>query len=285
MIGPKSFIAVAVAGLALLGFNTYADWSSRHANDARVMELESQIKTLRDTDASRIAELTTQLDAVQDRVGVTAEDVANYQKSAAAARKEQARAELALKQALEEQSKNLASVREQSTAQLQEVRQEATSKVDQVNTQVAGVRTDLDSTKNDLAASRRDMSKEINDVRDALGRQIAHNSDELAVLKRRGERDYFEFDLKKSSKDMARVAGIRMQLNKADVKAKRYDVTLQVDDNKVQKKGQLINEPINLNVGKDRARYEVIVNFIDKDHVRGYISTPKDSASPAVALQ
>jgi hypothetical protein len=285
MIGPKSFIAVAVAGLALLGFNTYSDWSSRHANDARVMELESQIKTLRDTDASRIAELTTQLDAVQDRVGVTAEDIANYQKSAAAARKEQARAEIALKQALEEQSKNLASVRDQSTAQLQEVRQEATSKVDQVNTQVAGVRTDLDSTKNDLANSRRDMSKEINDVRDSLGRQIAHNADELSVLKRRGERDYFEFALNKSSKDMARVAGIRMQLNKADVKAKRYDVTLQVDDNKVQKKGQLINEPIHLNVGKDRARYEVIVNFIDTDQVRGYISTPKDSASPAVALQ
>jgi hypothetical protein len=284
MIGPKSFIAVAVAGLALLGFNTYSDWSSRHTTEARLMELQSQIQTLRDTDASRIGELSTQLDAVQDRVGVTAEDVANYQKSAAAARKEQARAEAALKQALEEQSKNLASVREQSTAAVQEVRQEATSQLSQVNNQVTGVRTDLDSTRNDLAASKNAMSKEINDVRDSLGRQIAHNADELAVLKRRGERDYFEFDIRKS-KDMARVAGIRMQLTKADVKARRYDVTLQVDDNKLQKKGQLINEPIHLNVGKERVRYEVIVNFIDKDHIRGYVSTPKDSASPAVALQ
>ena len=62
-------------------------------------------------------------------------------------------------------------------------------------------------------------------------------------------------------------------------------MTLQVDDNKLQKKGQLINEPIQLNVGKDRTRYELIVNFIDKDHIRGYISTPKDSANPALALQ
>jgi uncharacterized phage infection (PIP) family protein YhgE len=284
MIGPKSFIAVAVAGLALLGFNTYSDWSSRHTTEARIMELESQIQTLRETDAARITEMSTQLDAVQSRVGVTAEDIANYQKSVAAARKEQVKAESALKQALEEQSKNLASVRDQSTAGLQEARQAASEQIGQVNNQVAGVRTDLDSTRGDVAKNKADMSKELSDVRDSLGRQIAHNADELAVLKRRGERDYFEFDIRKS-KDMARVAGIRMQLTKADVKARRYDVTLQVDDNKLQKKGQLINEPIHLNVGKDRVRYEVIVNFIDKDHVRGYVSTPKDSASPAVALQ
>jgi chromosome segregation ATPase len=284
MIGAKGLIAVAAVGVALLGFNTYSDWSSRNAQEARMVELESQIQSLRDTETSRISELTTQIDAVQSRVGVTAEDVANYQKSAAAARKEQARAEAALKQAMEEQSKGLESVRELSTTGIQEVRQEATSKVAEVGTQVAGVKTDLDATRTDLANSRSALSKELSDVRDSLGRQIAHNADELAVLKRRGERDYFEFDLRKT-KDMARVAGIRLQLNKTDPKARRYDVTLQVDDNKVQKKGQLINEPISLNVGKDRARYELIVNFIDKDHVRGYISTPKDSASPAIALQ
>ena len=267
-----------------MGFNTYSDWSSRSAAHARMVELESQIQSLRDTETSRISELTTQIDAVQSRVGVTAEDVANYQKSAAAARKEQARAEAALKQAIDEHAKGIEAVREQSTAGLQEVRQEATSKVAEVGTQVAGVKTDLDATRTDLANSRSAMSKEINDVRDSLGRQIAHNADELSVLKRRGERDYFEFDLRKT-KDMARVAGIRLQLTKTDPKARRYDVTLQVDDNKLQKKGQLINEPIQLNVGKDRARYELIVNFIDKDHIRGYISTPKDSASPAIALQ
>jgi len=284
MNGPKALIAVAVVGLGLLGFNTYSDWSSRNATEARLIDLESQIHNLKDTDASRISELSTQIDAVQTRVGVTSEDITNYQKSIAAARKEQEKKEIALKQAIEEHSKNLDAIREQSAAGLAEVRNETTNQFGQVNTQVAGVKTDLDATKTDLANSRTAMSKEIGDVRDSLGRQIAHNADELAVLKRKGERDYYEFDLRKT-KDMARVAGIRLQLVKADPKARRYDVTLQVDDNKLQKKGQLINEPIQLNVGKDRARYELIVNFIDKDHVRGYISTPKDSASPSVALQ
>jgi chromosome segregation ATPase len=284
MIGPKGLIAAAAVVVALLGFNTYSDWSSRNTTDARLVELESQIQKIRDTDTSRISELSTQIDAVQNRVGVTSEDITNYQKSIAAARKEQEKKEAALRQALDEHSKNLDAIREQSTKSIEDARQEASSQITQVNTQVAGVKTDLDTTRTDLANSRRDMSKEINDVRDSLGRQIAHNADELSVLRRRGERDYYEFDLKKD-KDMMRVAGIRLQLTKTDPKARRYDVTLQVDDNKLQKKGQLINEPIQLNVGKDRARYELIVNFIDKDHVRGYISTPKDSASPAVALQ
>jgi hypothetical protein len=31
-------------------------------------------------------------------------------------------------------------------------------------------------------------------------------------------------------------------------------------------------------VGRDRVRYEMIVNYVDKDRIRGYISTPKDKA-------
>jgi hypothetical protein len=231
-----------------------------------------------------MAELSTTLDAVQNRVGLTAADIAAAQKAAAAARREQAKADEALRLSLDEQAKTVSSIREQSEAGITAVREETTraaSQIGEVNGQVATVRTDLDATKNDLAASKR----EIGDVRDSLGRQIARNADELTVLKRRGERDYYEFDLPKS-KEMARVAGIRLQLNKADVKAKRYDVTLQVDDSKLQKKGQLLNEPIHLNVGKDRVRYELVVNSIDKDRIRGYISTPKDSVgSSSVALQ
>ena len=282
----KTMIVIGVTGLALLtGYQTYSSWAARNATDARLVELQSQIEGMRSAEESRIAELTTQLDAVQNRIGVTADDIANAQKSAAAARKEQARIETAFKQSLAENAKKMDSIREQSAkgleAGLQEVRQEASTQITQVNGQVSTVKGDLEATRNDLAANRR----EINDVRDSLGRQIAHNADELSFLKRKGERDYFEFDIRKA-KDMARVAGIRLQLTKADPKARRYDVTLQVDDNTLQKKGQLLNEPIHLNVGKDRIRYELVVNAIDKDRIRGYISTPKDTVSSgSVAFQ
>lgn len=281
MIAPK-ILGAGVVGLAMwLGYQTYADHTSQSATDARIASLESQLQSMRESDAARIAEISTNLDAVQSRVGVTAADIANAQKAAAAARKEQARTESALREAIDEHGKSVSSLREQAEAKIAAVREETTTHFGEVTGQVTGVRTDLDATKTDLAANRREMG----DLRDSLGRQIARNSDELALLKRRGERDYYEFDIRKT-KEMERVAGIRLQLNKADVKAKKYDITLQVDDSKLQKKGQLLNEPIQLSVGKERVRYELIVNSIDKDRIRGYISTPKDSgSSSSAALQ
>jgi len=282
MIGLKTKIAAGIAALAMvLGYQSYSGWSAHKTTDARIAELDTQLQSsreAREADAVKISDLTAQLATVQDRVGVTAEDIAKAQKAAAAARKEQAKAESELRKSLDQHAKDVATLRDQSEEKLQAVRQEATSQIGQVTGQVSTVKVDLDATKTDLAANKR----EIGDVRDSLGRQIARNADELATLRRRGERDYYEFDLRKT-KDMERVAGIRLQLIKTDPKARKYDVALQVDDSKLQKKGQLLNEPISLNVGKDRVRYELIVNFIDKDHIRGYISTPKDSVSGGTA--
>jgi len=36
------------------------------------------------------------------------------------------------------------------------------------------------------------------------------------------------------------------------------------------------HEPIQFLVGRDRLRYEFVVNYVDKDRIRGYVSTPKD---------
>jgi hypothetical protein len=280
---PTNKIVAGAAGIALLlGSQLYGDWSSRSSSDTRAKDLENQIQTVRASDAARIAELAMELELLQNRLGVAAADT---QKVAASAKQDQARAVAALKAALAETEKSslkaVDSVREEAVAKVDAVRQETSTQFGMVTGEVTLVKTDLDATKSDLAANRRELT----DVRDSLGRQIAHNSDEVALLKRRGERDYFEFDLKK--KDIGRVAGIRLELNKADTKAHKYDVTVQIDDNKVQKKGQLVNEPVQFIVGKDQARYELVVNSVEKDRIRGYVSRPKDNgAAPnALALQ
>lgn len=236
-------IAAGIAGIAvLLGSQLYGDWSSRSTADARSKDLENQIQVVRAADAARIAELATELELVQSRVGLTAADTQSVQKLAATTRQEQARAVAALKKTLAENeqlhAKVVDSLREESGEKLEAIRQEATTQIGAVTGEVGNVRTDLDATKTDLDATKNDLAnnrREITDVRDSLGRQIAHNSDEVALLKRRGERDYFEFDLGK--KVVQRIAGIRLELNKADTKAHKYDVTLQIDDNKLQKKG------------------------------------------------
>jgi phage host-nuclease inhibitor protein Gam len=286
-------------GILVLGSQFYGDWSARAKNDERVKELQTEIRSLHEAHANRISELTMELDLVQGRVGLNAADVRNTQQAAATAKQEQNRAVASLRKTLADQARSVDSLREESGVRLAEVRDQTASQIGVVNTEVTTVKSDLDgfrqhtasqfgamqtefgAVKSDITATRTDLAG----VRDSLGRQIAYNSEELAVLKRRGERDYFEFDLRKA-KQLERVGGVLVQLNKTDTKGKKYDMTLQIDDDKVQKKGQLVNEPVQFYVGKHRVRYELVVNAVDKDRVRGYLSKPKDGATePSVVLK
>jgi hypothetical protein len=167
-------------------------------------------------------------------------------------------------------------VESQLRQQTEALQQDSTTKFGVVNGAVQGVRTDLDTTRNDLAASRKEMA----DVRDNLTSQIAHNSTEVAELRRRGERDYIEFDINKS-RDPERVGDLKIQLKKTDTKRQKFDVVVQVDDNKIERKDRVVNEPMTFLVGHERIRYEIVVNYVDKDRVRGYLSKPKDKVLAA----
>ena len=232
MIAPK-IIGAGVVGLAMwLGYQTYSDRLPKARRIRAWQRIETQLQSMREADAGKIAELSTLLDAVQNRV-VSRRQIWRTRKKPLLqpARKSLARMRL-LRQALDEQAKNVNTIREQSDASPGRPAGNLYTQFGEVNGQVSTVKTDLESTKGDLAANRR----EVGDMRDSLGRQIARNADELAALKRSGERDYFEFDIRKT-KEMERVAGIRVQLNKADVKAKKYDITLQVDDSEAPEEG------------------------------------------------
>ena len=67
-----------------------------------------------------------------------------------------------------------------------------------------------------------------------------------------------------------------MQLKKTDVKRQKFDVVINTDDKNILKKERTANEPVTFLVGHDRVRYEFVVYSVDKDRIRGYISTPKD---------
>ncbi len=72
-----------------------------------------------------------------------------------------------------------------------------------------------------------------------------------------------------------------MELKDTDQKHQKYDVIIHVDDSKLEKKDRTANEPVQFLVGRDKLRYEVVVNFVDKDRIRGYLSTPKDKVLAA----
>ncbi|MCU1274242.1 MAG: hypothetical protein JWO48_1673 [Bryobacterales bacterium] len=132
----------------------------------------------------------------------------------------------------------------------------------------------LASTREDLNKTRDDLSGALNNTRDELSGSIARTHEDLVALQKRGERNYYEFELNKS-KQFQRVGPVRLSLRKADTKHKRFDVNLFVDDNELQKKSVNLYETIWINTGDRPQPMELVVNQITKDHIQGYLSEPK----------
>jgi len=270
-------LVVALAGI------TYAQFSAKSALEKRVNDLEAKLQeNVTKLETSNTA-LASDIDVVTKKVGVTDRDLANARAFAEKLRVEhekslEAQKQLASTVEKKADSADVAAARAEAASKVAEVQKESETKISSVSGDVKTVATDLAATRQDLATSKRD----IQDVRTTLSAEIAKNSSELATLRQKGERNYFDIDLKKGKKnEMQRVGDIRLELRETDTKKKRYDIVIQVDDSKLEKKDRLINEPLQFLVGADQQRYEIVVNKVEKDRIVGYLSTPKNKALSA----
>ena len=182
-------------------------------------------------------------------------------------------------------SDRLAQQHKEATEQLSRIQQEqATTQttVGSLSSDVSGVKQEVNSTKEELASTRSQLQRVVGD----LGVQsdlIAHNGQDLAELRQRGEREYHEFDLRKF-KDPLRVGFVSLALRKTDVKRQKYTLNLIADDRTIEKKDKTVNEPVQFYQEGYRQPTEVVVNQIYKDRIVGYVSVPKQKASrPASA--
>lgn len=149
-----------------------------------------------------------------------------------------------------------------------------TDDVNKLGGDVAGVKNDLEDTKSKLERATGDMG--------VMSGLIARNHDDLEELKRRGDRNYYEFTLQKS-KTPQRIGPVQISLNKADQKRSRYTMTVLADDKAIEKKDKTAGEPVQFYV-KGTARYtpyEIVVFDVGKNQVTGYLSTPKSAGTPS----
>jgi uncharacterized membrane-anchored protein YhcB (DUF1043 family) len=143
----------------------------------------------------------------------------------------------------------------------------STDDVKTVDGKVAGVRTDLDTTQNDLKMARSE-----------LGTLIARNHEDVEQLRRLGERDYVEFTIDTKNKPQ-KVGNIMVELHNTNLNKKRFTVSLVVDDVRIDKKNMPVDEPVFFHQGGDRRPAELVVNTVGKDKVTGYISMPKSAGA------
>jgi hypothetical protein len=136
--------------------------------------------------------------------------------------------------------------------------------VNKIGTDVDGVKTDLETTKNNL-----------NMARGEFGTLIAKNHDEIEELRRLGDRDYYEFTINKK-RQRERVGDMMVELRGVNTKRNLYSVALYVDDARYDKKNRSVNEPIYFFTrGNGHAPLEFVVNQVGKNKISGYLSMLK----------
>ena len=252
-------VIAALAVVVYFGYSTQAKLSE----DLTEQQKQNKILSAQLEQAnSRIADLKSQVEITTQRMGLTQSELAKAKSRAEDIRKEQQASDQEL------------------TTQIKASQEQ----IGAVATEVGGAKKDIEATKSDLEATKGKLERSMGDM-NVMSGLIAHNRDDLEELRRRGDRNYYEFTLQKS-KNGQRVGPVLMFLVRADPKKSTYSINVIADDKTIPKKDKTSGEPVQFYVkGSSRmAPYEIVVFDVGKNQITGYLATPKDSGgAPAPA--
>jgi len=257
-------LVLLIAGLGGLGYLGY-NAQTKISQDMSEQQKQNKIVTAQlDQANSRIADLKSKMEITTQRVGLTQSELAQAKSRAETIRKEQQTSD------------------DKLTTQIKE----SDEKISAVASEVGNAKKDIEATKGDLEATKGKLERSLGDM-NVMSGLIAHNHDDLDDLKRRGDRNYYEFTLQRS-KTAQRVGPVQMSLNKTDPKKAKYTLTVVADDRTIEKKDKTSGEPVQFYVkGSARmAPYEIVVFDVGKNQITGYLATPKEGGAappPAAA--
>ena len=194
----------------------------------------------------------------------------------ARAKQDLRRSSASLSATLAKQRQDAEQQRQQLAGQLTDLQQAnttAAAKIGEINDNVTGVKSDVVNTQTQLDKTGNDLKRVMGDM-GVMSGLIATNSSQLSALKDLGDREYLEFDLKKTGVRQ-KVGDMQLLLAKADPKHNRFTLQVLSDDKMVEKRDRSINEPVQMYVAGNRQPEEIVVNEVKKDEVVGYVAIPK----------
>jgi hypothetical protein len=264
---PVIFVVLFIA-IAALGYVGYSGITRLDQSLVKEQEQNKVLTAQLEQANSRLADLKGHIEVTEQKMGMTVAELAQAKSRAESIRKEQVESDQRL------------------AAQLSQVKKESQEQIGAVATEVGGAKKDIEATKTDLEATKGKLERATGDM-GVMSGLIARNHDDLDELKRRGDRNYYEFTLTKS-KNAQKVGPAQLTLTKTDPKKAKYTLTVLVDDRTIEKKDKTAGEPVQFYVkgGSRMAPYEMVVFDVGKNEITGYLSTPKDvgaSAAPAAA--
>src|SRR5271169_6828960 len=233
-------VVLAIVSLAALGVG----WTASNRAAALQQSMTAQTRQFTQNDdvmSQRLAkaedtnaQLQGELSVVTDKMKLTQSELS--------------RARTQAKQIKEDDAKELSDLTNNVNGQL--ATKASVDDVNKLGTDVTGVKTDLDSTKNSL-----------NLTRGEFGTLIAKNHDEIDELRRLGERDYYEFTISTKGQ-REKVGDLMVELRGVDPKKNTYTVAIYADDSRYEKKNRSVNEPIYFFTHGSRAPIEFTVNQV-----------------------
>jgi hypothetical protein len=258
----------ALGGISLIGLGL--GWSALSKSSTVEQNTQASLKQQNDALSQRLAkeedqnqQLQSDLKLVTDKLNVTQDDLAKARKQSSAA--------------VASYGKKISGIESNVSAVSSQLATKASSDdVNKLNGDVSGVKNDLDVTKAKLDRATGDMG--------VMSGLIARNHDDVEELKRRGDRNYYEFTVQRS-KTPQRVGPIEISLNKTDQKRSKYTMTVLADDRSIEKKDKTAGEPVQFYVkgSSHQAPCEIVVFDVGKNQINGYLSTPKSAGGTAAA--
>jgi hypothetical protein len=217
------------------------------------------------------------MEAMEQRAGALEQDNSTLHAAGvdttSAIKDTQRRIQLTAKATTKKLASQIDETREAAAKQLADLSQQQEEKLGSINGEVSNVKGNLDQTKANLDGVAAKLDKTVGDLGEQSG-IIAKNHEELLDLKRKGERDYAEFDLKKT-KDFTRVSDVSLKLTKTDANRQKYTVSVMVADKRLEKRDKTALEPVQLYMPGGHKLVEIVVWDVNKDHITGYVSSPK----------
>ncbi len=168
---------------------------------------------------------------------------------------------------------------EQAAAQRQAVRHASARHVRRDDPRWKKMQSQLDAQGKAIESTQQDLTS----AKTELSGSIARTHGELVTLERKGERNYYEFDLDKS-KQFAHQGPVGIRLRKANMKNQYADLEILVDDAKLTQKHVNLFQPVIFYAADGQRPIELVINSVRKNHIHGYVSEPKYKQAELAAM-
>ncbi|HEV2494815.1 MAG TPA: hypothetical protein VG204_17270 [Terriglobia bacterium] len=259
-------IPALIALLAILvGVNLYLTITGRQQINQTLSKQADDLNLLTrrmNSSDERYADLSAKFQVSTEKLGLTEKELTRARSLAMDTQKQLQQSNTKLSQAIAQKA---------SAEELNKAQADANAKMGGLSTDIAGTRKDLEDTKAALAGTKGELSG-----------AIARTHDELVALAHRTDRDYFEFNVRRKSRQ--KVGTVMVELEKTNPKKNQFTVNLYFDDKRTERRDKAAFEPVYFYMQGASSALELVVNKVSKDTIGGYVSAPKGffSSTPNV---